>query len=106
MSFQLQTQLLDFCVLALLENKDSYGYELTQTMMETFSISESTLYPVLRRLKKNKDLMTYDKAYDGRNRRYYSLTPQGKKLLQQYHLHWKDYVLQIESIVGNHHDKK
>ena len=104
MSFQIQAQLLDYCVLALLQEKDSYGYELTQKMIDTFSISESTLYPVLRRLKQNKDLTTYDKAFDGRNRRYYSLTPQGKQLLIQYHQYWKEYVKQIESIVGAHND--
>lgn len=101
MSFQLQAQILDYCVLALLEQKDSYGYELTQKMMDVFSISESTLYPVLRRLRKSNDLTTYDRAFDGRNRRYYSLTPEGRKLLNGYHQDWKEYVRQIESIVGN-----
>lgn len=101
MSFQLQAQILDYCVLALLEQKDSYGYELTQKLMDVFSISESTLYPVLRRLRKSNDLTTYDQAFDGRNRRYYSLTPEGRKLLTKYHQDWKEYVMQIESIVGN-----
>lgn len=101
MSFQLQAQILDYCVLALLEQKDSYGYELTQKLMDVFSISESTLYPVLRRLRKSNDLTTYDQAFDGRNRRYYSLTPEGRKLLTEYHQDWKEYVMQIESIVGN-----
>lgn len=104
MSFQLQAQILDFCVLALLEKEDSYGYKLTQEMVETFDISESTLYPVLRRLKQNKDLRTYDKAFDGRNRRYYQITPQGKELLKTYRNYWKAYIEQVESIVGADHD--
>lgn len=101
MTFTVQAQVLEFCVLALLEQGDSYGYELTRTMMETFSISESTLYPVLRRLKKDSLLTTYDQPFDGRNRRYYALTNHGRKQLQQWKTDWRTYVKNIESIVGN-----
>lgn len=100
MAFQIQATILEYSVLALLADGDSYGYVLTQKMMETFAISESTLYPVLRRLKKDHLLTTYDQSFDGRNRRYYSLTDQGRRQLEHYHDDWRDFIAQVESIVG------
>ncbi|MEG1009806.1 MAG: PadR family transcriptional regulator, partial [Clostridia bacterium] len=78
MSFQLGSAILDACVLAILDKEDTYGYILTQQVKEVVDISESTLYPVLRRLQKNNYLITYDKAFQGRNRRYYQITNLGK----------------------------
>ena len=51
MIFQLGSALLDACVLAILDRGDTYGYVLTQNVKEIVDISESTLYPVLRRLQ-------------------------------------------------------
>lgn len=51
--FSIQGEILDFCVLAIVNRSDTYGYEITQKLMATIEISESTLYPVLRRLLKN-----------------------------------------------------
>ena len=48
--FSIQGEILDFCVLAIVNRSDTYGYEITQKLMATIEISESTLYPVLRRL--------------------------------------------------------
>ena len=62
MTFQLGSSLLDACVLAVLSRGDAYGYILTQQVKEVIDISESTLYPVLRRLQKEAFLSTYDKA--------------------------------------------
>ena len=54
MAFQVSASLLDACVLSVLEQSDVYGYELTQRIKELMKISESTLYPVLRRLQKDE----------------------------------------------------
>ncbi|MDZ7548942.1 PadR family transcriptional regulator, partial [Clostridium perfringens] len=62
MAFQLGAALLDACVLAVLSREDTYGYILTQNVRQIMSISESTLYPVLRRLQKDECLTTYDQA--------------------------------------------
>ena len=70
MTFPLGAPLLDACVLAVLEKEDAYGYSLTQRMKEVVELSESTLYPVLRRLQKDGYLTTYDQPYQGRTRRY------------------------------------
>lgn len=100
MAFPIQAQILDFCVLAHLKKGDTYGYELNQALMNTLELSESTLYPVLRRLKKENYLKTYDEAFDGRNRRYYSLTDEGYDILKKYHNDWKEYKERIDSLVG------
>ncbi len=98
MLFSINSGLLDACVLAILSRGDEYGYRLTQEVKEVMTISESTLYPVLRRLQKSGWLTTYDQPIQGRNRRYYHITEEGRA---QHALHldeWKDYRARIEGI--------
>lgn len=83
MHIQIPTVLFDGTVLAALSKEDMYGYALTKIVQESLSVSESTLYPVLRRLKKEGYLETYDEPFEGRNRRYYSLTPMGSRHLEE-----------------------
>lgn len=99
MSFQISSAILDACVLAILNNEDTYGYLLTQQVKEVIDISESTLYPVLRRLQKNNYLITYDKALQGRNRRYYQITNLGKNQYKEYLRMWEDYKNSIDKIL-------
>lgn len=99
MIFQLGAPLLDACVLAVLNRGDAYGYSLTQNVKQVVDISESTLYPVLRRLQKDNYLMTYDQAYSGRNRRYYRITDNGKNQLDYYRKNWQAYKKQIDQIL-------
>lgn len=79
MVFNTGAALLDGIVLAVVsrEAEGTYGYKITQDVRKAIDISESTLYPVLRRLQKENCLETYDMAFDGRNRRYYKLTETG-----------------------------
>lgn len=100
MLFQYGNQVLDFCVLALLYEKDSYGYEITQRITEYINVSESTMYPVLRRLRKGDFLETYDKEFQGRNRRYYTITSSGKELLKDFKKDWKTYKKCVDIITG------
>lgn len=98
MLFSINSGLLDACVLAILSRGDEYGYRLTQEVKQVMAISESTLYPVLRRLQKNGWLDTYDQSFQGRNRRYYHITEEG---LSQHSIHleeWKEYRKRIEEI--------
>ena len=99
MTFQLGGALLDGCVLAILSEEDTYGYVLTQNLMKATNISESTLYPVLRRLQKEKCLEIYDKPYQGRNRRYYHMTSEGRERLKTTRLEWEIYKESIDSII-------
>ncbi|KRM99367.1 PadR family transcriptional regulator [Loigolactobacillus rennini] len=96
MGIPISSELLDGCVLALLADKDYYGYLITQQIKQTITISESTLYPVLRRLKKNGALETYDQPYKGRNRRYYRITPAGTQRLAEIRLDWESYKHRVD----------
>jgi len=99
MTFQISTSLLDACVLALLSREDAYGYLLTQNVKEIINVSESTLYPVLRRLKGEEYLTVYDAPFDGRNRRYYQITDLGKRKLAAYVNEWDDYKTKVDKIL-------
>lgn len=99
MTFQLGASLLDACVLAALRQEDTYGYVLTQKVKNAADISESTLYPVLRRLQTDGCLTTYDMPYQGRNRRYYSLTEQGRERVEGYINDWKIFKTKIDSLL-------
>lgn len=100
MAFKIESSLLDACALAILNRGDTYGYEITQQMKKAIIVSESTLYPVLRRLQKEKLCETYDEPYQGRNRRYYSITEEGKAQLAEYKKQWADYKTAIETFLG------
>ncbi|HEX3040120.1 MAG TPA: PadR family transcriptional regulator [Caproiciproducens sp.] len=100
MVFQLGSALLDACVLAVLTKGDTYGYVLTQSVKEMIDVSESSLYPVLRRLQKEDCLTTYDQPFQGRNRRYYSITEHGKNRLALYAREWREYKAKVDHILG------
>jgi len=105
-TFQISTSLLDACVLALLSREDAYGYILTQNVKEIINVSESTLYPVLRRLQNENYLTVYDAQFGGRNRRYYQITDAGKERLDQYLNEWDNYKSKVDKILlGNTHYK-
>ena len=107
MNFQVGAALLDACVLAILSREDACGYVLTQNVKEILSVSESTLYPVLRRLQKESFLTTYDMPYDGRNRRYYQITDTGKEKLDEYLGQWSKYKENVDKILsGGAHDEQ
>lgn len=99
MVFPISAALLDACVLAALSRADAYGYSLTQQIKRTVDVSESTLYPVLRRLQKEGLLITYDQPVDGRNRRYYQLTEPGAIRLNWYVREWEAYKASIDEIL-------
>ncbi|MGI6094681.1 MAG: PadR family transcriptional regulator [Lachnospiraceae bacterium] len=97
MIFNTGAALLDAIVLAVVskEAEGTYGYKITQDVRQVLSVSESTLYPVLRRLQKDDCLEVYDREFGGRNRRYYKLTGRGKAQLELYKTEWKSYSSKI-----------
>ena len=97
--FPISAALLDAMVLSLVAREETYGYKITQDMQTAAKVSESTLYPVLRRLQKNGALETFDRAYMGRNRRYYRITALGAAMLRQYRIDWEEHKGQIDSIL-------
>ncbi len=99
MNFQIGTALLDVCVLATLSKEDAYGYILTQSVKEVINVSESTLYPVLRRLQKEDFLTVYDQPYAGRNRRYYQITDTGREKLAESLAAWEEFKGKVDQIL-------
>ena len=99
MAFKIESSLLDACALAILHRGDTYGYEITQEMKKSITVSESTLYPVLRRLQQEQLCMTYDQPYQGRNRRYYRITEKGEEQLRDYMKQWNDYRNAVQRLL-------
>lgn len=99
MAFPINSTLLDALVLSIVRKEDTYGYKITQDIRTAMDISESTLYPVLRRLQKDECLDTYDKEYMGRNRRYYTVTPKGAAALNFYREEWLLHKRKIDGIL-------
>ena len=108
MVFNTGAALLDGIVLAVVskEEEGTYGYKITQEVRNVIELSESTLYPVLRRLQKNGYLNVYDKECAGRNRRYYCLTKDGSTQLTLYRKEWRAYVSKINGIFEGGEDNE
>ncbi|NLZ45828.1 MAG: PadR family transcriptional regulator [Clostridiales bacterium] len=100
MAFPVSSTLLDAMVLSIVHDEDTYGYKITQDIREAMDVSESTLYPVLRRLQKEECLETYDKEYMGRNRRYYKVTSKGKAALNLYREDWKLHKEKVDTLLN------
>lgn len=96
--FNTGAALLDAIVLAVVskESVGTYGYKITQDVRQVIEISESTLYPVLRRLQKDECLEVYDQQCGGRNRRYYKITDKGESQLALYKDEWIKYSQKID----------
>lgn len=99
MVFNTGAALLDAIVLVAVsgEPEGIYGYKITQDVRQALEVSESTLYPVLRRLQKDGCLDTYDMEFAGRNRRYYRITEAGMAQLNLYKAEWKSYASKISN---------
>ena len=100
MVFNTGAALLDAIVLAVVSQEDegTYGYKITQDVKKAIDVSESTLYPVLRRLQKDECLEAYDMECAGRNRRYYKVTEKGRIQLALYKSEWKKYSAKISEV--------
>ena len=94
MDAQLKRGLLEVCALAAIRNEDSYGYKIIRDMQPYVEVSESTLYPILRRLETAELLTVYSQEHGGRVRKYYHITEAGIARLSLFLKEWKE----IESI--------
>ena len=80
---QLKKGLLELCVLVSLKKEESYGYKIITDISPYVDISESTLYPILKRLEATGALTTRTKEYNGRLRKYYMITEAGKRKIKE-----------------------
>lgn len=104
MDIQLKRGLLDVCALAAIKDKDSYGYQMIKDMRPYVEISESTLYPILRRLEAAKMLTVYSMEHNGRLRKYYHITEDGLRRIEDFKNDWKE-ILAIYDFVTKEENK-
>ncbi len=106
MDIQMKRGLLDACVLASIRSAPSYGYQIIKDLKPYVAISESTLYPILRRLETAKLLTVRAAEHNGRLRKYYHITPQGLQRLESFKKDWDELLAIYQYIVreGNAHE--
>lgn len=92
MDIQLRRGVLEACVLTVLRRGDSYGYQLVKDVSEMIEISESTLYPILKRLESGGLLTVYSVEHNGRLRRYYRITEAGSQRIKAFIDEWKELM--------------
>ena len=98
MDIQLKRGLLDVCVLAAIKDRESYGYQIIKDMKPFVELSESTLYPILRRLETASLLTVRSAPYNGRLRKYYRITPLGLQRIEDFKQEWRE-ILSIYQFV-------
>ena len=89
MDVQIKKGLLEACVLSALCSGDSYGYKIIQDVSSVIEISESTLYPILKRLEAAGSLRSYSVEHSGRLRKYYSITQPGHEKINDFLADWE-----------------
>ena len=107
MDIQLKRGLLDVCVLAAIQDEESYGYKIIKDMKPYISLSESTLYTILKRLEAAKMLTVRTAEHGGRLRKYYQITPAGVQRIADFRAEWEE-ILAIYRFVTKEdvaHDK-
>lgn len=96
--------MVDTLILQVLSESPSYGYEIVQTVLGRsrgyFEITEGSLYPALHRLERQKLLASYWQEADGRERKYYKLTPAGKTALASRKREWEEFSAGVQGILG------
>lgn len=105
MNTQMKKGLLEYCVLSQLRNGESYGYRMIKDISEYIAISESTLYPILRRLEAEGLVLTRNVEYNNRIRRYFSLTEEGKERIDSFVEERQELMRVIDFILGKERNK-
>ena len=92
MDIQLKRGLLEVCVLAAIKDEESYGYQIVKDVKPYIAISESTLYPILRRLEEAGMLTVRSVEHNGRLRKYYRITDVGLSRIHTFEDEWKEII--------------
>ena len=100
MDIQMKRGLLDVCVLAAIKDEDSYGYKIIKDMKPYVEISESTLYPILRRLESAELLTVRTSEHNGRLRKYYHITDRGLDRIESFKKEWEEIISVYKFVVG------
>ena len=105
MDIQLKRGLLDVCVLAAIKNEDSYGYKIIKDMKPYMTLSESTLYTILKRLEAANMLTVHTLEHGGRLRKYYHITEAGLQRIEEFKEDWQE-ILTIYQFVTKEDDSR
>ncbi len=100
MDIQLKRGLLDLCVLAAIKDQPSYGYQIIKDLKPYIDISESTLYPILKRLEKTECLTVNSAEHNGRLRKYYHITASGLERINDFKNDWQEILAIYKFILG------
>ena len=101
MDIQLKRGLLEVCVLKALQGQDSYGYRIIKDLSGHVKISESTLYPILKRMESSGFVSEYSVEHNGRLRKYYHLTGGGRRRIEDFLLEWEEVMRAYQFIRGD-----
>lgn len=99
MTFSPSSSMTDFLVLSVIANGDAYGYQISQIIREAAPVKDSALYPVLKRMQENRYVETYDRQFQGRNRKYYRITASGKIRQKELETEWESYKTIVDMII-------
>lgn len=104
MNSQLKKGIIDICILKALTKCDSYGYQIIKEVSHVMEITESTLYPVLKRLEKNQLVELYTVEHNFKLRKYYKITPSGFDKIEQFKDEWNQVIKIYEFIMENDYE--
>ena len=100
MDIQLKRGLLDVAVLAAIKEEDSYGYKIIKDLAPCIELSESTLYTVLKRLELAKLLTVRSSEHGGRLRKYYHITKEGIRRIEEFKSEWREVMRIYQFVTG------
>ena len=100
MYFPVSSLLIEYLILTIVQTQDSYGYEISQTIKLAADIKESTLYPILKRLESGACLCVYAVEHNGRLRKYYKITQQGRERIGEFLNEWETVLKVYQFIKG------
>lgn len=91
-------------ILELIQNEDMYGYQITEQLRtrseNAFEMKAGTLYPILHSLEKDELVTSYEKSCNGKLRKYYSITPKGKEMLDSKKKDWTEFINAVLKVMG------
>ncbi len=104
MDAQLKRGILEVCVLSAMRSEDAYGYKIIKDLSPFMEISESTLYPILKRLEQQSCVTAYSVEHNGRLRKYYRITDAGHQRISEFLEEWESIMKAYNYIKGDLQD--
>ena len=100
MNTQFKKGIIELCILKIVSQKDMYGFEIIDKLSDLLDVNENTIYPILRRLTEQELFSLYTKESTiGAPRKYYTLTPKGKEMLETYIKEWESFMENVMLIL-------